>query len=132
MLSLTRINTLLGSVCLVCALAACRPSTMPVTQDPAAVQQATPSMVVTLPDSPPNTLEPAGLSPSAEPQPPGLEPVLLNELVSGCEKAGRGQSGPREGEPAIDFTLETVTGERHHLGSLLREKPVVLIFGSFT
>jgi cytochrome oxidase Cu insertion factor (SCO1/SenC/PrrC family) len=42
------------------------------------------------------------------------------------------QVGPAVGETAIDFSLESTTGERITLSTLLAEKPVVLIFGSFT
>jgi len=42
------------------------------------------------------------------------------------------QVGPDVGETAFDFSLESITGERITLSALLAEKPVVLIFGSFT
>ncbi|MGD9889849.1 MAG: peroxiredoxin family protein [Dehalococcoidia bacterium] len=39
--------------------------------------------------------------------------------------------GPKPGEPAPDFELESTDGERVRL-SALRGRPVVLIFGSVT
>lgn len=42
------------------------------------------------------------------------------------------QAGPGVGETAIDFSLESTAGEQITLSALLVEKPVVLIFGSFT
>jgi hypothetical protein len=42
------------------------------------------------------------------------------------------QVGPDVGETAINFSLESTTGGNITLSELLVEKPVVLIFGSFT
>lgn len=62
--------------------------------------------------------------------PPEMQ--LSNELMHGCQAGGRRNPGPAEGEPAIDFTLRDVDGNEYTLSELLQEKPVVLIFGSFT
>jgi peroxiredoxin len=40
--------------------------------------------------------------------------------------------GPLPGELAIDFTLKDIHGSEYTLSKLLGEKPVVMIFGSFT
>jgi peroxiredoxin len=44
----------------------------------------------------------------------------------------RTSRGPDVGELAIDFALRDVDGNEHTLSQLLADKPVVLIFGSFT
>ena len=36
------------------------------------------------------------------------------------------------GEPAVEFTLKDVNGTPHTLSALLAEKPVVIVFGSYT
>ena len=43
-----------------------------------------------------------------------------------------GEGGPGFGEPAPDFRLTTTTGEEIDLAQFRGEKPVVLVFGSFT
>jgi cytochrome oxidase Cu insertion factor (SCO1/SenC/PrrC family) len=64
------------------------------------------------------------------------EPVLSNTLIRGCERTmpsgGFENVGLAVGETAIDFTLKDVYGNIVRLASLLGEKPVVMIFGSFT
>ena len=62
----------------------------------------------------------------------GVLPTLSTELVRGCEARDRSARGPQAGEPAIEFTLMDVDGDPYTLSELLQEKPVVLIFGSFT
>ena len=58
--------------------------------------------------------------------------TLRNDLTRGCQKGEPNPSGPRVGDPAIEFTLRDVKGESYTLSELLQEKPVVMIFGSFT
>jgi len=73
--------------------------------------------------------------PSATPVPELLEivpPVLSTELSHGCERRGPGSQPPKEEQLAIDFTLLDTNGNSYTLSELLTEKPVVLIFGSFT
>ncbi len=41
-------------------------------------------------------------------------------------------AGPGIGSTAIDFALKSTTGQMTTLSKLLAEKPVILIFGSFT
>ena len=64
--------------------------------------------------------------------PPGVSPVLSTDLVRGCERCNSSALGPQVGEPAIEFALMDVDGKRYVLSELLQEKPVVLVFGSFT
>ena len=65
------------------------------------------------------------------------EPVLPKALVRSCNPAGQfGISfdavGLEEGEKAINFKLKDVQGNEFVLSRLLADKPVVMIFGSFT
>lgn len=43
-----------------------------------------------------------------------------------------GEGGPELGDPAPEFELATTTGEIVSLAALRAERPVVLVFGSFT
>ncbi len=62
-----------------------------------------------------------------------LAPQLPTNLIRGCRPLGaRTSRGPDVGELAIDFTLRDVDGHEHTLSQLLADRPVVLIFGSFT
>ena len=65
-----------------------------------------------------------------------IAPVLTGELTADCQpdvesRDGMGR-GLKTGERAIDFTLEDVGGAEVRLSRLLVERPVVMIFGSFT
>lgn len=64
------------------------------------------------------------------------QPVLSNALIGDCQRTapsgGFDNVGLAVGETAIDFTLKDVDGNTVNLASLLGEKPVVMIFGSFT
>ena len=62
----------------------------------------------------------------------GALPVLSMGLTRGCERRDPGERGPQVGEPAIEFALMDVDGNPYVLSELLREKPVLLVFGSFT
>ncbi len=63
-------------------------------------------------------------------------PVQAGELTANCqpdEESGGGMGqGLKVGETAIDFTLEDIDGAAVSLSGLLAERPVVMIFGSFT
>jgi cytochrome oxidase Cu insertion factor (SCO1/SenC/PrrC family) len=63
-------------------------------------------------------------------------PVLAGQLTANCDPAGGSSGGPGSGlavgATAIDFTLEDIDGAAVSLSALLAERPVVLIFGSFT
>ncbi|MBX3443304.1 MAG: deiodinase family protein [Planctomyces sp.] len=65
---------------------------------------------------------------------PGDEPTqerLLQGFFSG--DVGSMQEGPAVGDPAPDFELETVGGDRRvRLSGLFGSKPIVLVFGNFT
>lgn len=43
-----------------------------------------------------------------------------------------GEGGPEVGQPAPEFTLPTTSGTSLSLASFRGQKPVVLVFGSFT
>ncbi len=63
-------------------------------------------------------------------------PLLAGELTANCqpdEKSNDGIGpGIGVGETAVDFTLDDISGLPVSLSGLLAEKPVVMIFGSFT
>jgi len=59
-------------------------------------------------------------------------PVLSSDLTRGCLRGGDGTRSLPVGALAVDFTLDDTTGQRHTLSTLLAEKPVVMVFGSFT
>jgi len=70
------------------------------------------------------------LSTRSAPQGPS-QIVLLKGLASG--ELGSLRPGPGIDKPAPDFELETQSGQRRiRLSSFRNEKPVVLVFGSFT
>jgi len=62
--------------------------------------------------------------------------VLSDDLKRGCERrrpsGGFENVGLAVGETAVDFTLKDVQGNTVSLAGLLSEKPVVMVFGSFT
>jgi len=63
------------------------------------------------------------------------EPVLSDTLKTGCGNPGvyaTDATGLAVGSKAINFTLKDVNGNPVRLSSLLAEKPVVIIFGSFS
>ncbi len=63
-------------------------------------------------------------------------PELSDALMRGCERTrasgGFENVGLAVGETAVDFTLQDVHGNTVSLAGLLIEKPVVMVFGSFT
>lgn len=72
-------------------------------------------------------------TPNPPPSGPAAVPQLSTELVRECQQSRTpGQGGPSPGELAIDFALQDIHGNAYTLSKLLAEKPVVLIFGSFT
>ena len=64
------------------------------------------------------------------------EPMLSSDLKRGCtySSAQKGFSdvGLHTGELAIAFHLRDIDGKEFAISRLLAEKPVVLVFGSFT
>ena len=91
------------------------------------VQQQTPTLTVT---QPPPSQQPTATSEAVIVE--VAAPMLSTELARGCEQKGGGAQSPKEGQPAIDFTLLDPDGNSYTLSELLKEKPVVIIFGSFT
>jgi len=83
--------------------------------------------------TPPNTEEPA---PSSLPAVVGPEePVLPTTLTRGCSPSAGGNfdnAGLAIGEMAVNFALKDTQGNEYILSRLLSEKPVVMVFGSFT
>lgn len=74
--------------------------------------------------STPNNVEPEG-------------PVLSTALKRGCSPVEGGNvdvdnTGLAIGETAVNFTLKDIKGNEYTLSQLLDEKPVVMVFGSFT
>jgi hypothetical protein len=57
---------------------------------------------------------------------------LSTDLVRGCDR--RDGTGPelQEGDTAFEFSLMDVNGNTFVLSEMLKEKPVALIYGSFT
>jgi cytochrome oxidase Cu insertion factor (SCO1/SenC/PrrC family) len=52
-------------------------------------------------------------------------------LTRDCQR-GQGSSDLGVGEVAVNFTLKDTYGSEYSLSALLAEKPVVMVFGSFT
>ncbi len=63
-------------------------------------------------------------------------PVLSDALTRNCQRDRSADSsvmsGLDAGQKAVDFTLKDVHGRETSLSGLLAEKPVVMVFGSFT
>ena len=63
-------------------------------------------------------------------------PVLSNDLIRDIKRVRRSGDfdnvGLTIGDTAVDFTLKDVDGNTVSLRGLLSEKPVVMVFGSFT
>ncbi len=97
-----------------------------VTQAPTVTPAPTPT--------PTPNLEPSEAPDSVIRETNGLE--LSDALIRGCERTrpsgGFANAGLAVGETAVDFTLKDVNGNTVSLAGLLAEKPVVMVFGSFT
>ena len=65
-----------------------------------------------------------------------VEPVLLDTLKRNCQiTQGSGnfnETGLAVGETAVNFTLKDTNGTEFRLSRFLAEKPVMMVFGSFT
>lgn len=65
-----------------------------------------------------------------------VEPVLLDTLRRNCQiTQGSGnfdETGLAVGGTAVNFTLKDINGSEFRLSQLLAEKPVMMVFGSFT
>ena len=99
------------------------PTTLP-TPSPATVPSEAAPTVPTEPKSPP---------PSRTESP---EPVLSNNLKRNCQINQVSEDfdtvGLSIGETAVNFALKDIHGTEVQLSRLLAEKPVVMVFGSFT
>ena len=63
---------------------------------------------------------------------PGIRPTTNDEARAAAQEKYDAHA-PRAGDPAPDFELSDVTGEqRVRLSDFQGQKPVALIFGSFT
>jgi len=73
-------------------------------------------------------------TPTPEPSVDGLlsSDALTKNCVRSFPPGDFGSLGPAVGESATDFTLQDVDGNPFSLAGLLSEKPVVMVFGSFT
>jgi len=96
----------------------------------------------------PQTSSPAIVPPSSAPAVPSEpttthptetespEPVLSNNLKRDCQinrdSEGFDTVGLSIGETAVNFALRDIYGTEVQLSRLLSEKPVVMVFGSFT
>jgi hypothetical protein len=80
-------------------------------------------------------VQPTEVAPAATAQPEpdiGVAPLLSTELVRGCLRGDQTENELREGDPAVEFSLMDVEGETYVLSELLQEKPIALIYGSYT
>ena len=105
-----------------------------------------PSETPTVPDKTPVPIEVVGATPKngitsiedreRESSDNMSGPVLSNDLIRDIKRARRSGDfdnvGLNIGETAVDFTLKDVDGNTVSLRGLLSEKPVVMVFGSFT
>ncbi|HKK69733.1 MAG TPA: hypothetical protein VKA86_00850 [Candidatus Krumholzibacteria bacterium] len=102
----------------------------PVTEDPGGDDDPS------LPDDP---QDPGSEDPTTEWPENLLDETHLTEGSFGWPERdfGRGNAAEiqifrRSGEPAVDFTLRDMAGEERSLATLLDERPVLLVLGSFT
>ena len=108
--------------CLLVALAAC--STAAPTATPTVPPNVGGSGGPTAAATPTATATP-------RPLPPALDPA--SKLARNCEQYASFAARPMvPGQLAIDFTLKDTKGKEYALSSMLAQKPVVMIFGSFT
>jgi cytochrome oxidase Cu insertion factor (SCO1/SenC/PrrC family) len=61
-------------------------------------------------------------------------PTILRNNCDPNQVSGGGfnDAGVKVGEKAVNFTLKDVNGNETRLSQLLAEKPVIMVFGSFT
>ena len=84
-----------------------------------------------LPATTPTAAATPTATPTPRPLPPALEPA--STLARRCDQYQSFATRPMTpGQLAIDFTLKDTKGNGYTLSNLLAEKPVVMIFGSFT
>lgn len=89
-----------------------------------------PATVPTQPSSPESGLVQDPVA--QEPGGPLLSDALKRDCGSSRTGGGFDNVGLAEGDIAVDFTLKDIDGNTVNLADLLSEKPVVMVFGSFT
>ena len=94
-----------------------------------------PAPVPQTPDAP----SPVSPTPPAAPTPATEEEVLEEPALPGTLKrdcpprsVAFENAGLQIGGKAVNFTLKDINGEEFRLSRLLAEKPVMMVFGSFT
>ena len=91
-----------------------------------------PTALATATPTPSPGFDPASDSNTQQPQ----ELIMSDALKRGCgdnrNQGGFQNAGLPQGETAVDFTLRDTEGNPFTLSELLSEKPVVMVFGSFT
>ena len=99
------------------------------------IETETPSEEKDAPQAFPNVGK-EGKEVNAKPETTLKEPILSSDLKRGCtdSSAQKGFSdvGLHTGELAVAFHLRDIDGKEFAISRLLAEKPVVLVFGSFT
>lgn len=130
--SIARMNTNRISVPLLVLLAtglltACGPPPAP--EAPLTPAAVTAPAASSPPLSPP---QPAAATPVATRAQPDLPTALTCDCPLGPTPGGFERVGIAVGEEAINFTLQDTAGKYYRLSRLLGEKPVVMVFGSFT
>ena len=98
----------------------------------------------TTPPTPSHEIAPPASAPTVPSKPttthPGetehREPILLKDLKRNCQINQGSEDfdtvGLSIGETAVNFALKDIHGTEVQLSRLLAEKPVVMVFGSFT
>lgn len=112
-------------------LSSCAPAPRQMTAEAKVPAQEITSPTVSQPSSTPTTSasQVTSLSPK--------EPVLSSQLTCNCPSGpttnrGFEKVGLNIGAKAIDFIIKDINGKEYRLSRLLAEKPVMLVFGSFT
>jgi hypothetical protein len=85
-------------------------------------------------DAPVEATAPSPVPDDAAPDEPVLSTELRrnDEMMTSGGKRGFDKSGLGIGETAVNFSLRDIDGRECRLSSILAEKPVVMVFGSFT
>jgi len=75
------------------------------------------------------TTSPSGNTELEEPE---LSAVLKKDCSPASARGDFGNIGLQVGEVAVNFTLRDIHGAEFRLSRFLAEKPVMMVFGSFT
>jgi hypothetical protein len=112
-------------------LSACAPSLdqteEPVPQEPTV--QSSPTETASIDVQPEVTALPSTLAPEST-QIASLE--LSSDLVRGCDRNDGTDPELGKGDMAVEFSLMDVDGNSLAISDMLKEKPVALIYGSYT